>query len=94
MFDTFLSSVAHNVVNPFLALLGAIALLVFIWGMFEFIRDSGSDTGREKGRQHMTYGVIGLFIMISAFGIINIIARTIQDKTGDSTGVDAIPRDF
>lgn len=65
------------VLNPVIGLLFAIALVVFLWGVVEFLLQSDSEEAREKGKSHMLWGVIGMFIMFSVFAIIRLIAGTI-----------------
>ena len=53
-----------------------IALVVFLWGIIEFLAKSSSEEARERGKKNMVWGLIGFFIMIGVFGIINIILGT------------------
>lgn len=76
--EALIDNFAIFVINPIIMLLFAFATLYFIWGLVEFIRDSDSDEAREKGKIHMIYGVIGLFIMGGAFGFLCVIAKTIN----------------
>lgn len=62
------------VINPILYGLSAIALLLFAWGVVEFMFDNvkgGHD--RERGKNHMLWGIIGFVIMTGATAIINIL---------------------
>ena len=61
---------------PLITLLSAVALVVFLYGVFEFVRGSSNDTAREKGKKHILYGTIGLLVMLSAFTILSIAAAT------------------
>jgi uncharacterized membrane protein YidH (DUF202 family) len=72
-FDQLLENVVQEIINPFLALLFGAALLVFLWGLFEFIRDAESEDKRNEGKRLMLWGIIGLVIMLSAYGIINLV---------------------
>ncbi|HVU80308.1 MAG TPA: hypothetical protein VHD37_03010 [Candidatus Paceibacterota bacterium] len=75
----FAGCMADVVINPILALLFATGLVLFIWGLAEFtfgLSASGGE-GKEKGKQHMLWGIIGMFIMAGAFSIIKIIANTL-----------------
>jgi len=54
----------------------ALALLFFAWGLAEFILRSDSDEGRETGRQHMLWGILGIFVMVAVIGILRIITNT------------------
>lgn len=61
---------------PLIALMMAIAFLVFLYGGFEYVRNAASDSDRAKGQQHLLWGVIGMFVMISAYSILSIAAGT------------------
>lgn len=56
----------------------ALALVWFMIGMVQFIAGMDSEEKRIAGQKHMLYGIIGLFIMITAFGIMQIICNTIS----------------
>lgn len=71
--DTLLGKINEEILNPFIGLLIAIALLVFIYGVIEFITGADNEDKRTQGKQHIIWGIIGLFIMVSVFGIMNII---------------------
>ncbi len=61
---------------PVIALMSAIAFLVFLWGAFEYVRNADNDSARAAGQQHLLWGVIGLLVMLSAFAILNVAAGT------------------
>ncbi len=61
---------------PFIGLLSGIALLVFIYGCFQYITNASNSSAREEGLKHITWGIIGLVIMLAAFAILNIAAGT------------------
>ena len=64
------------IVNPIIILLFGIALVVFLWGIFEFLAQSSNDEARSRGKRNMIWGLIGMFIMFSAFGIIRLVLGT------------------
>ncbi len=66
------------IINPMLLLMFAVGTLVFVYGVVEFMWGLSQDTDRkETGKQHMLWGLIGLFIMISAWSILKIIAASV-----------------
>lgn len=67
------------ILNPVLALLFAVGFLVFAWGIVEFMWGLSSDTAQKKddGKQHMLWGVIGMFVMFIAWSIVKIIGNSI-----------------
>lgn len=75
--DDLITKIGDNILSPITLLLFAFAAVFFLWGVFEFVRDYDNPEDRSKGARHMLWGVIGMFIMISAFGIMNLITDTI-----------------
>lgn len=72
-FVTKISGFINNILIP---LVFGIALLVFLWGIFKYFILGGGDEGkREEGKQLMLYAVIGFVVMVSIFGIVNMIAN-------------------
>ena len=65
-----------EIINPLIILLFGFALILFLWGGFKFIRDAGSEDGRTLGKKSFIWGIIGMAIMISAFGLINLVLNT------------------
>lgn len=66
------------VVNPIVQLIFALAILYFVYGVFVYIKDSGESTSRTQGANHILWGTVGLFIMISVWGIITVIEKTLH----------------
>lgn len=54
-----------------------LAVVYFLWGVVQFILGAESEEKRREGQMHMFYGIIGLFIMVSVFGIMSVICNTI-----------------
>lgn len=55
----------------------AIAFIVFIWGVFQYFIQGGSDEeAKEKGKSLMLWGLIGFFLMVSVWGLVNILVGT------------------
>jgi len=74
--STFLGKVNQFILNPLIVLMFVVALVVFFWGLVEFIYKAGSEEGREVGKRNMIYGIVGMFIMVGVYGIINLILST------------------
>ena len=70
--DTFNTVILY----PTIALLSAVAFLVFLWGCAEYFMNSTNDQARQQGVKHMTWGFIGLTVMVTAFTILTIVAAT------------------
>jgi len=71
-----INGIVREIINPIVAVLFTAAIVVFFWGLIQFIYAAGGDEDREKGKQHMLWGVIGIFIMLSAYGILTLFTNT------------------
>lgn len=74
--DDLLFKLNAKIINPAIEFAFIIALVVFLWGVMEYIRGANNQEKRKEGRQHMLWGVIGFVIMFGVFGIITILTRT------------------
>ncbi len=61
---------------PLITLLSAIALLVFLWGCAQYIMNATVEAKKEEGKRHIGYGLLGLFVMVSAYAILTFAANT------------------
>lgn len=73
-----------NFINYVLVpLIFAIAFLAFLWGIYKgFLR--GGDTApkdREEGKKFAQYAIIGFAIMVSVWGLVNILLGTFNFDT-------------
>jgi len=55
----------------------ALSMIVFMWGIFKYIFLSGGDEKQiAESRNIIFYGVIGIFVMVSVWGLVNFVTRT------------------
>ncbi len=82
----FLSRINDAILFPLITLMMAVALLVFLYGAFEYVRNADSEEGRTKGSQHLFYGIIGMLVMLSALALLTIAAATfgLEGELGDA----------
>ncbi len=74
--NTFITDIIAFINNVLIPLVFAIALLVFLYGVFDYFILGGGDEGkREEGRKLMLWAIIGFVVMVSIFGIVNLIAN-------------------
>ncbi len=60
-----------------LLMAGAVAYVIY--GAFQMI---SSEEKRQSGRDTIVYGVIGLFVMVSVWGLVNILSSTFNLRGG------------
>ncbi len=78
--DDLLFKLNAKIINPVIEFAFIIALVIFLWGVMEYIRGANNQEKRKNGRQHMLWGVVGFLIMFGVFGIINILLNTFGIK--------------
>ncbi len=69
--------------NPTVTLLVSISILVFLFGVFKIIKSQGE--GKETGKEFMFWGIIGIFVIISLWGLVNILQNTFVLSNDDIT---------
>lgn len=77
-FGKVVDPIIDHIVNPLIGLLFAVALVVFAFGVLQMVMKGDDADARKKGQMSMLGGVIGMFIMMSAWGIIYLISDTIK----------------
>lgn len=70
--------ILDKIVNPIIVVMFVLALIVFLWGIFNFLSSDEGGEGRTKGKASMVWGIVGFFIMVSVYGILAFIKNTLQ----------------
>ncbi len=77
-----------NLVIPILIIL---ALIYFFWGVIRYVITSkGNEEAQALARNQIVYGLLGIFVLLSIFGIINLIGTTLKISPGGS-GARVVP---
>ena len=105
--SSFVAKVNEFILFPLIYLLMSVAFLVFLWGCAQYIFGADNDQARAQGRKHILWGIVGLFIMVSAWSILGLVAGTFglgdevdcaKDPSGsgcaETFNVDATPLQF
>ena len=77
---TLVQSISKVILNPLIVLLFALAIVIFIWGLVQYLLNPDSEEIRKNSKSHMLWGIFGMFIMVSVFGIMNLVLNTIGEK--------------
>src|SRR3989338_5699758 len=79
--------IINTINNVLVPVLFAAAFIVFLWGAFDtFIVGANNEEVKEKGKNLMLWGLIGFFVMISVWGLVNILTGTTGFTGGAPTG--------
>jgi len=86
----FLNKVNSVIINPLIGLLFAVAFIYFTYGIVKFLSmdADGKSQSRNEAKSAILWGLIGMLIMFSVFGIIQFILATF--KIDNNSGVNYI----
>lgn len=78
MYDitSFIQSVDKVILNPLIILMFSLALLYFVYGVIRFLSLDAADKTRDEAKNAILWGIVGMFIMFSVYGIIKILLST------------------
>lgn len=77
-FNKFLTAIEREIINPIITLVALAAFIIFVFGIFEYVRNGEDDAKRKTGQQHMLWGVVGLAIIFSASALLQIVKNIAQ----------------
>jgi hypothetical protein len=69
-------SIIENLLNLSRALVPVIvglSVVVFLYGLFGYIMNSGDESKRADSVKYIVYGIIGLFVIVSVWGMVFLI---------------------
>ncbi len=76
--------ISENILNPLIMLGMAVAVAYFAWTVISYVKDRNSgyvfdDKGKRDGdgASRVMWGLFGIFIMVSAFGIMRLLKSII-----------------
>lgn len=69
-----------NIVNYLFGIVGALALLFFIYGGFTLILSRGKSEQTEKGKEIIVAAVVGLVIVFSAYMLVRFLGEAVGLK--------------
>lgn len=66
----------------------SLAVVYFIWNVFNFFIKEGE--AKDEAKSGIVWGIVAIFIMVSVWGLVNILSSTFQLGNGPASG-PAIP---
>lgn len=76
-FSEFICVATNSILSPLIPILITLALIAFFWGVAKYVVQGANDEkSREQGKQIMLWGIVGLFVMVSVWGLVAIVQNT------------------
>lgn len=76
-FQDLLAYVTCLIYSSVIPLIFALAVVMFIWGVVQFVINSDEEAKKAKGKQFMLWGIIALTVMVSVWGLVKILGATL-----------------
>lgn len=66
-----------GLIRPVVPLLIGLAVVLFIYGVIIFMFSDGGEK-KEDGKSYMIWGIVGIFVMVSVWGLVAVLQSTFQ----------------
>jgi hypothetical protein len=70
-----------TLIKTIVPFLFSLATAAFIWGIIQYFLNPENEENRKKGKSFMLWGIIALFVMVSMWGLVNVLSNTFGVKT-------------
>ena len=89
-----LFNLVEEILGKLAPMLIAIAVIVLLVAIVNYIRAGEEEEKREKAKSLMIYGIIGLFVMVSLWGLVAILSGTFNLSNDIPDTVDELLPNF
>ncbi len=69
--------VLYGTIDWFIPVLFSMAIVAFLYGVQKYILAGASEDKVKEGRDMMIYGIIGLAVMFSVWGLVRLVINTV-----------------
>ena len=95
---TLVGKLEKFIIYPVIVVVFALGFFLFIWGLVEFLWKLNEGGDNKEGKQHMLWGIVGMLIMVSVWGILELLDNTfgLDYRNPDVSRMDqvTVPRSF
>ena len=78
----------QNVLNATIPVLITLGVVYFVWGVVQYVIADGEEA-KTKGRDRIVFGIIGLAIIMSVWGLVTILTDTFITTPGSGAPTSA-----
>lgn len=78
------------IINPAILVVFTAGFLFFIYGLVVYMYKLREGGDHREGLNHMLWGLAGMLIMISVYGIIDLVANTIGVSSTNTVDINRI----
>lgn len=66
-----------SILNSIVPVIIGLALIAFLWGVFQYVVAGGEEDRIVAAKNTIMWGLLGLFVMLSVWGLVGILTQTI-----------------
>lgn len=90
--EFLITKIVRQVLNPAVWLLFSLGFVYFLFGVTQYVIGAhGDETKLKRGRFAILWGIIGMFVMFSAWGIVRLLCNFFQSCERGGIGGLEIP---
>ncbi len=71
------NTIIRDILRPLVPFLISLAVIIFIYGVLLLVLSQGGEK-KEDGKKFMFWGIIGIFVMVSIWGLVAIMSSTFR----------------
>lgn len=90
--SSIISDTIRPIIDTLVPLFIAVAVAVFLYGVVKYVTSAGDEEKRKEAKSYMLYGIIGLFVMVSIWGLVTIISDTFALDSNVTVPTTALPQ--
>lgn len=75
------NGLVSNIIKAILGITGSVALLMFVWGGFQWLFSAGEAERVKKGKDTIKWAVLGLVVIILAYMLVSTVISILESGT-------------
>lgn len=80
-----------GIIAKIIPVMFALAIVYFFWGVIQYIRSAGDPKAADAGKSIMIYGLIGIAVMASLYGLIAWLQGTLGVSGAGTVVLPTVP---
>ncbi len=73
-----------NIVNLLVPIVSTLAIVFFFFGLAKYVLNAGDEERKAEGKNIMIWGVLAMFVLVTIWGIIGFLQKTVGNTQGPS----------
>jgi len=87
--EAFICTIGR-ILNTLIPILVTAGVVVFIWGIVQYIIGSDEDS-KKKGRNKIIWGLVGLVVIVAMWGLVAMVTRSFNLQNPVNVHVPCVP---